>query len=385
MCRTGGKNVGGKICEITIDESVHTMRPIIIYPNFDAYYYSFYLEGLQAILGSKGITYSYRNFPEFGGGAIGCNGLAFVTNGISTKRIYIAAEDRAIYRTDALEWCDVYAKVNVDPALIPPEFAEKILPIGPSFAVRFFPPLLALYRAVAAFRPTHRKRREHFANFYRQCKYRLPASAYGPGVTEKNYVFMNSSIWKGDTHINEARVLFIEACRSIPGLMFEGGFRPRQPNDVPGYEKYTSCVNYSHIEYIEKTKASAVVFNTPAVQRCHGWKLGEFLALGKAIVSTPLERLMPVPLEHGREIHFVDGSVESIRDAVRLICSDDAYRRRLERGAREYYDKYLSPAAVIDRILAASQEAPAGRDVTRVEVKSLRFGAEQALAHQADR
>jgi len=94
---------------------------------------------------------------------------------------------------------------------------------------------------------------------------------------------------------------------------------------------------YTHTEFIQKTKASAVVFITPAVARCLSWRLGEYLALGKAIVATPIERLLPAPLIHGKHIHYVEASLESIKNAVQLICQDDAYRRKLEQGAREYY------------------------------------------------
>jgi glycosyltransferase involved in cell wall biosynthesis len=107
-------------------------------------------------------------------------------------------------------------------------------------------------------------------------------------------------------------------------------------------------------EYIEKTKKSAVAFNTPAVHGCLGWKLAEFLALGKAIISTEVGRILPAPFVHGEHVHFVDGSETSIREAVTRITSDDIYRAKLESGAREYYEAYLAPGKVIERIMHAA-------------------------------
>lgn len=107
-------------------------------------------------------------------------------------------------------------------------------------------------------------------------------------------------------------------------------------------------------EYIQKTKKSAVAFNTPAVHGCLGWKLAEFLALGKAIISTDVGRVLPVPLVHSEHVHFVDGSESSIREAVKRITSDEAYRAKLEAGAREYYDVYLAPRKVIERVMHAA-------------------------------
>ncbi|MSO78702.1 MAG: glycosyltransferase family 1 protein [Acidimicrobiia bacterium] len=104
--------------------------------------------------------------------------------------------------------------------------------------------------------------------------------------------------------------------------------------------------------YLERTRRSAVVFNAPAVHQCLGWKLGEFLALGKAIISVPLNRELPEPLVHGEHIHFIDDKVDAMRHAVELLTSDDAYRRRLEVGARRWFDDVISPARVGQRLLS---------------------------------
>ena len=55
------------------------------------------------------------------------------------------------------------------------------------------------------------------------------------------------------------------------------------------------------------------MLNTPGVSGCLGWKLGEYLALGKAIISTPIQRQLLADLEHGTHIHVVDGSEDSMR------------------------------------------------------------------------
>src|SRR6185295_6862238 len=155
--------------------------------------------------------------------------------------------------------------------------------------------------------------KEHFASWYRQWSYGLPLSAYQPGSSRSDYVFFSSSIWKEDGQTNQMRALFIEACRAIKGLTVEGGFTPRSAADIKGYEHLTVDRRYTHEEFIAKTKVSAVAFNNPAVERAFSWRLGESLALGKAIISTPLERLMPAPLVHGTHIHMVEPSLESMK------------------------------------------------------------------------
>jgi hypothetical protein len=94
-----------------------------------------------------------------------------------------------------------------------------------------------------------------------------------------------------------------------------------------------------------------VAFNNPAVHGCHGWKLGEFLALGKAIITLPLSRALPAPLEHGVHLHVVDGSPESLDDALDRIRRDDAYRRTLEANARRWYEQQIEPQRLASRLL----------------------------------
>lgn len=153
---------------------------------------------------------------------------------------------------------------------------------------------------------------------------------------------------------------FLKACKKA-GINVEGGLFYvkgesvlKEMPDYPKYkEEYKDFIYESRLsmdDYIRKTKESVVVFNTPSVCECHGWKLAEYLCMGKAIISTPLTREMPAPLEHGKHVHFVN-SPEEIYDAVVKINSDEHYRKQLEEGAREYYEKWIAPEVVIQRLL----------------------------------
>jgi glycosyltransferase involved in cell wall biosynthesis len=164
-------------------------------------------------------------------------------------------------------------------------------------------------------------------------------------------VFFLSSLWKKEKTTNQYRANFIHACRDIRSLTFEGGFAPRRYKDIDGFEDYTIDRRYEFKEYLRQLKKSIVAFNTPAVESCHGWKLGEYLALGKAIISTPLKRLLPVPLAHGENIHFVDGSIMQIKDALLTIKNDNVYRHKIECNAKKYFLHYLAPRKCIERII----------------------------------
>ena len=176
------------------------------------------------------------------------------------------------------------------------------------------------------FRRGNHSSREHFANYRRQFRHRSTSESFAPAPSKRDYIFALASIWNEDEapQTNQHRAVFIEVCKSLPRpITFEGGFvssRPRQELGALGYHVLNKGAPFE--EYLQKTKSSAVVFNTPAVWSCHGWKLGEFLALGKAIISTQLVRELPSPLIHGTHIHYVDGSRESISAAVELLLSE---------------------------------------------------------------
>jgi hypothetical protein len=314
-----------------------------------ASYYAFYLHGLDAVFQNRVTYYSTKGMLPFN-----WHGLALVVEGSSTKRIFISASDGCGINPAILEWCDVYAKVNAERETAPKGKKEKILPIGPSFGIRAWSLFQTLWHAFATVRYVKKEvsaLREHFGHFRGQLR-RAPLSAYEPRESSRDYVFHASSLWKSEECTNESRARFIEIIGDTRGLSFEGGFAPRE--DVPGYDRFFLRRRYNHEEYLARTKRSLLVFNTPAVSQCHGWKLGEYLALGKAIVSTPLVRAMPAELRHGVDVHFVDGSYESIRDAVRRIAEDDGYRGELENNARAYFLRYLEPRRVVERVVDAA-------------------------------
>ena len=322
-------------------------RGALFDPAFNALYYSFYAAGLAEVLG--------RVRPSSRCPSFGHHGLAFTAG---ERRIFVSASDGPGLKEDALRWCEVYGKVNLDPDSVAAADRERCLAIGPSFPIRVWGPAAAIATSWIHFLLARRRierPREHFANFWRQFRYRLPLAAYAPAESDPEYVFFLSTLWKKEPDTNRSRAAFVEVCRSLSKVVFDGGFAPRTRGDVPGFEAWTAGRRMALSEYLDKLKRSAVAFNTPAVSGCHGWKLGEYLALGKAIVSTPPRRALPAPLEHGRHWHLVDGSPASIRAAVERLTTDHAYRRHLERHARAYYLEYLTPRRVIERLLAAAE------------------------------
>ena len=324
-----------------------------IYPAFNPRYYSPYIEGLRLLLGRSNLRYTKDGFPSFGSG---CLALRIVNS--NETRVYLHSDDMPELDADGLRWSHVFGKVNLDPDLVPGEYRSKVFPLGPMFPVRVWDRLAAERRGLVNYilsRGRSDPIRKHIANYRGQYLSRFPEVDYHPSDSDPDYLFFNAAVWERESVANDVRARLVEAALRIDDLRFEGGLTPRETfksdrrYDGSEYAPYLSK-RYSPRENLEKTKASVVAFNNPAYRDCHSWRLAESMALGKAIITTPIVRALPSPLDHGTHVHYVDGSVESIEAAIRRIRSDNAYRAKLESNARTYYETYLSPESVMRRV-----------------------------------
>ena len=333
------------------------MTTLIVHPAAELSYASFVLEGLASVLGPSSIQYSTEGFPNrFGGGRV----LAFYRGDDPKARCFVTFNDHPRVNQMGVEWARVYGMVNVREE----DVERGVMPLGPTFGVRLSSSWLTARHFAHAWswagtRPLRAAAQRARAAYQHQRR-RTTIAHYQPGRSDPDYVFFTAWPWARHTEVNPPRARFIEACRRAPGLTFEGGFAPRRRRDLPEVVALSAPRRYSIGEYLTKVARSAVAFNNPAVHDCHGWKLGEFLALGKAIVTLPLSRALPAPLEHGLHLHVVDGSPESLDDAIARLRRDHAYRRTLESNAREWYEQYVAPAVLARCLLGALSNRNAG-------------------------
>lgn len=293
--------------------------------------------------------------------------------GESSLKVYVHTNDSYEIVPENYDWCDVYASVNANFEHYPKADFPKLVSIVPSFAVRVYGPVGTLWYAFRTLcmnwtsiwnrsewswtenksvRKPITNLKKHLTRAMKSYTQRRPLAEYEKAMAVMpDYVFHVSTLWpsdeynKNDENCNLRRAHFIRACKSIPQLCFEGGLVGNRPvfEDVK-----TQGVDFD--TYITKTKQSILAFNTPAFLNCHGWKLGEYLAMGKCIVSTKLHNDLPCPLEHGVNVHFVEDGEEAMREAVAYIMEHPEYRKKLEQGAREYWKKYGNPTASLHLI-----------------------------------
>lgn len=265
------------------------------------------------------------------------NSLKAIAGGI---RIGIYTDNPVGTDQDMLEWCDKYFAVNLTHDDL--YTSNKITPLGPLFGIKSWGMMSSLIRAVhATLAGLHWRSALAQSRFQRLA--RLPLDAYTPaGPSAGDYVFSAARRWaprhpKADV----PREKFFRAL-GRSNVEFEGGFLHDR---------------LSLTEYICRIRRSSLTFNCPAVHGCLGWKLGEFLALGKAIISTPISRVLPARLVHGRHVHFVPDDENAMFEAIEQILEDHRYRRRLEQGAREWYLEHISPPALTRRLVCDGGES----------------------------
>jgi len=331
------------------------MKKVIINPLIDIVYASFYVVGLQLVYGKKNVSFakiSQLNLFVKQEKILNISFLVIDSSTSETVKVTIDHGDfNTILDTSTYEWSDVYGKVNTNWGVTPKNQFPKIVCLATNFGIRGFTfpeSVIASIQNYFVVRPTEFKR--YFAKYYKQNN-KLWIERYPLSNSKKGCVFSANTLWYSDEYnklnesTNKIRANFMDTCMSLTGITFEGGFIPSQLGNE-NFKHLHLNETLTQSEYINKLQRSIFAFNTPAVWNCHGWKLGEFLCMGKAIISTPLSNDLPAPLIHGESIHIVNNQQDLI-DAIQLLNENDSYRMKLEKNAREYYDTYVSPEASI--------------------------------------
>lgn len=342
------------------------MKKISIDPRANIVYASYYIYGLKELKGHRNVSFNPVPFKDL----IQNNGIddfdhffAFVDHE-SNKKYVVDFRDKNTYNPNALDWCHVYAKINFNSTInsyieLSQDKKSKIIPIGPNFGINLYPiffiyPLFISNYLISKIFLSVPVSARTFMSKYNWLLKRKQISNYSPSSnSNSNYIFHLSSFYVNQASgndANEMRATFVRACKNLIGENFEGGLVTKINNYPIEYKDVIVNKFVPHSIYIEKTRRSKLVFNTPSAWGCHGWKLGEYFALGKAIISTPFKNDIPEGIKHNKNIHLVN-SKEEIYQAIDMINSNEKYRQFLEEGAKEYYREYLEPMAVIKKIV----------------------------------
>lgn len=307
-------------------------------PTFDVDYCGYVVGGFRRLLGRQNVHFSpLRELSSVDPHRFILR--AKIEYGRRTKLVVIDLRDHSDVRGGLLQIVDSYGKTNLRAV----DTTDRCFAIGPTFGVASS--RLAQLGAFLGNGGTTANRLSQ----------RATLKAYRAVPGRDDYVFFLAWPWSKHAEVNADRASFVKSMQELRGVTFEGGFVPlgrlNRKRAAPGLEELTAGRQYRHGAYLRRLRLSAFAVNTPAVHDCLGWKLGEYFALGKAVISLPLTRVMPGHLEHGEQMHFIHDTAEAT-SAMRRLIDDRAYRRHLEQGARKYWESYLDPSVLVRRVIA---------------------------------
>ena len=295
---------------------------------------------------------------------------AEVTDLRTRQQLRVAFElyDRSdVFAMDALTRADVYFKRNYyqpDMAKVSSELRGKIRPFGLNYPCHTAESLRATLSRVAADygirflrSPLATARMIHRLDlYYFLVGPDVSAFEHAPDQPVQREVHFQTRVWDQDSlgpdsheDVNRPRVELSRLLRRRFGALFLGGIVPSEfarrycPNDLSN--EPTRRPNY-----VALSKAAMIGIYTRGLHHSLAFKLGEYLASSKCIVTEPLRNELPSPLVPGKNYLEFSTPQECMQRCEQLL--DDAeLANQMRRNNWEYYQQEVRPDRHVLRCL----------------------------------
>ena len=139
------------------------------------------------------------------------------------------------------------------------------------------------------------------------------------------------------------------------GPRFTGGFTPNRFAQENYADLVVSPDSTSQQSYLRTLKSFPICVASTGLHGSTGWKLAEYVAFSKAILSERLLYDTPGAFEPRRNYIEFTSAEECLNGAVRLI-EDTALRQQIMQNNAAYYRAYLRPDALVRNALTAALE-----------------------------
>jgi hypothetical protein len=163
--------------------------------------------------------------------------------------------------------------------------------------------------------------------------------------------------------MNAMRVGCIRALRAEFGARFVGGLAP-----TPFARKhFPDCVADPSVcqkhRYLRLMKRALVCVATRGLQGSNGWRLAEYLAASRAIVSETLRFDVPNLIPGVNYLSMT--SVEECLSQVRALVEDGERRREMMHANEAFYRANLRPDSIVRRCLNVALSGNESRPLDR--------------------
>ena len=141
--------------------------------------------------------------------------------------------------------------------------------------------------------------------------------------------------------INDFRAECIRSCKKRYGDKFIGGV----PYSDFANKYFNDCiVDNSKItersKYLDLIKNYDICIATTGLHKSIGWKFAEYIAMGKVIVSEPLEYEVPGILVKGKN-YLEFRTVDELINNIDALIENKEKRMKIQNNNLDYYNKYL--------------------------------------------
>lgn len=159
--------------------------------------------------------------------------------------------------------------------------------------------------------------------------------------------------------LNDLRAGCVRELRKRFGRHFLGGLAP-SPYVL---EHYPDCivepgVSTRRNRYLQCLRSYCICVATTGLHESIGWKLGEYVALSKAIVSEPLRFELPGRFAEG-ENYLEFRTVAACAERVGELFDRPALRLAMMESNSRYHREYGTPEAMVGRVLHSALRAGA--------------------------
>jgi len=276
---------------------------------------------------------------------------------IDGARLVIDVHDQCDQWNPALlDWCHVYAKRNIDPA-IPAPRQDKIVPFGlnvPSHSKRSALAALAAIAAIlpSGFRPKQRELYVYLVTpHWKDLEHR-------PDQPVDQTILYQTRLWESDEApndevINDERVALLRALRAEFKHRFAGGLVSTSYSRAHHPELITQMPTRQP-QYIRWAKKPAIAVYSRGLFGSMAFKMAEYLAASKCIVTDPIRYTLQAPITHVAEYTSPE---ECIVQCQNLLSNPELVQHRRQESWL-YYNKYVrTPTAIRHLIDIARQRA----------------------------
>lgn len=145
--------------------------------------------------------------------------------------------------------------------------------------------------------------------------------------------------------LNRSRVAVLKALKKEFGRNFFGGLQYGEYAAKIAPELIVSSPT-NRKKYIELVKSASVVVTTNGISDSIGWKMGEFVALSKAIICEPLKYEVPGNFSNGKHYLEFSNEIDCVDNCLKVLDSQDI-ALSLSESCSSYYQQYLRPDFLI--------------------------------------